>query len=239
MDQTEIMEVTGEIIDTAETDMTLHQAHHQERKVKVKSPREKVKVEKAQEVAQTHLSHSTEYATNGETEANAPMETNAVLNILTKTAMTKRRSQEMLLQPSEEGYAVITNQATANSVMIAETAMGLLTDTDLGAGQRVVSLMTKEKKEVVVPEEIEAPDEDMTAKIEAEVVQDQEKGAEKAEKVEANTGAEARATESRAEANTVIGVAQKVEAKVAEKADEGEDILAHPQQVLTMRNLKK
>ena len=242
VDQTEITEV-GETTEIAETDMTLHQAHHQERKVKVKSPREKEKVEKAQEVAQTHLSHTTEYATNGETEAHAPMEINAVLNILTKTATTKRRSQEMLLQPSEEGYAVTTKQATANLVMIAETAMDLLIDTDQGAGQRAVTLMTKEKGEVhLTPEKIEAPDEEMTAEIEAEVVQDQEKGAEKAEKVKANTeiAAEAQAMGDRAEADTVEGENQKVEAKVAEKADtEGKDILAHPQQVLTMRSLKK
>jgi len=237
VDQTEIIEV-GETTEIAETDMTLHQAHHQERKVKVKRPREKEKVEKAQEVAQTHQSHTTEYATNGETEAHAPMEINAVLNILTKTATAKRRSQEMLLQPSEKGYAVTTKQATADLVMIAETAMDLLIDTDQGAGQRAVTLMTKEKGEVhLTPEKIEAP-----AEIEAEVVQDQEKGAEKAEKVKANTeiAAEAQAMGDRAEADTVEGENQKVEAKVAEKADtEGKDILAHPQQVLTTRSLKK
>ena len=73
--------VTTEI---AEIDMTLRR-EHQTRKTTKRKQKGKV-AEKALEVALNHPSHSTKYATNGETEANAPMETNAVLSIQTKMA---------------------------------------------------------------------------------------------------------------------------------------------------------
>ena len=68
----------------------------------------------------------------------------------------------------------------------------------------------------MIPEVEEAPEEEAIAVTEAELDQAQEKGAEKTEKVEAKTDAEAQAMihEHRAELSTVGGVAHEAGAKV-------------------------